>query len=154
MGPDQKIVTKLLSKWSPGIIWGAFCTIFRALPVGTGLGARFGWKLAKKQIQIIIFDYLFLAQVGNPSVKKPGLIQASGAGGSGGARRRRPESCRASGSVGHARELPSLRICNDNQNLYLVLTGFRPNLAPRPVPTGRARQMVQHTPQIIPVGQF
>ena len=34
------------------------------------------------------------------------------------------------------------------------LAGFRPNLAPRPVPTGRARKMVQNAPKISPANQF
>ncbi len=33
----------------------AFCIIFQARPVGTCLGAKFGRKPAKNQIQIIIF---------------------------------------------------------------------------------------------------
>ena len=32
--------------------------------------------------------------------------------------------------------------------------GFRPNVAPRPVPTGRALKMVQSGLRIIPVDQF
>ena len=32
--------------------------------------------------------------------------------------------------------------------VILVLAGFRPNLAPRPVPTGRAPKMVQNAPKI------
>ncbi len=44
VGPDQKMVTKQLYNWSPGPILGAFCTIFRARPVGMGLGAKFDWK--------------------------------------------------------------------------------------------------------------
>ncbi len=55
VGPDLKMVTKRLQNWSPGRIVGAFCTIFRARPVGTGLGAKFGRKPAKNQTQIIIF---------------------------------------------------------------------------------------------------
>ncbi len=46
-GPDQNIVTKRLYNWSPGLILGEFCIIFRARPVGTGLGAKFGRKPAK-----------------------------------------------------------------------------------------------------------
>ncbi len=34
------------------------------------------------------------------------------------------------------------------------LVGFRPNLAPRPAPTGRARQMVQHAPKVSAGDQF
>jgi hypothetical protein len=55
VGPDQKMVTKRPYNWSPGLILGAFCTIFRARPVATGLGAKFGRKPAKNQIKIIIF---------------------------------------------------------------------------------------------------
>ncbi len=33
---------------------GAFCTIFRARPFGTGLGAKFGWKPVKNQIKIMV----------------------------------------------------------------------------------------------------
>ncbi len=46
MGPDQKMVMEQ-PYWSPWLILGTFCTIFRARPVGTGLGAKFGRKLAK-----------------------------------------------------------------------------------------------------------
>ncbi len=48
------MVTKRLQTRSPGLILGAFCTIFRARPAGTGLGAKFGRKPAKDQIEIII----------------------------------------------------------------------------------------------------
>ncbi len=34
--------------------------------------------------------------------------------------------------------------------LILVLAGFRPILAPRPVPTGRARKMVRKAPKSAP----
>ncbi len=47
LGPDQKSVMKRPYNWSPGLILGAFCTLFRAGPVGTGLGAKFGRKPAK-----------------------------------------------------------------------------------------------------------
>ncbi len=49
VGPDQEMATKRPYNWSPGLILGAFCTIFRARPVGTGLGAKFGRKPAKNQ---------------------------------------------------------------------------------------------------------
>ncbi len=54
LGPDQKMVTKRPENWPPGLILGAFCTIFRARPVGAGLGAKFGRKPAKNQMHIII----------------------------------------------------------------------------------------------------
>ncbi len=38
--------------------------------------------------------------------------------------------------------------------LCWVLAAFRPNLAPRPVATGRARKMVQNEPMIRPGDQF
>ncbi len=48
----------------------------------------------------------------------------------------------------------SLRICNESNTCYLGFGRFgflfRPNLAPRPVPTGRALEMVQNTPTISP----
>ena len=47
MGPDQQMVSKRPWNWSPGLMLGAFCTIFRARPVGTGLGANFGGKIAE-----------------------------------------------------------------------------------------------------------
>ncbi len=56
VGPDQNMVTKRHYNWSPGLILDVFCTIFRARPVGKGLGAEFGWKPAKNQIQIIILS--------------------------------------------------------------------------------------------------
>ncbi len=43
------MVTKRPSNWSPGLILGAFCTIYRARPVGRGLGAEFGRKPAKNK---------------------------------------------------------------------------------------------------------
>ncbi len=36
----------------------------------------------------------------------------------------------------------------------MVLAGFRPNLVPRPIPTGRVRKMVQNAPKISPGDQF
>ena len=35
------------SNWSPGLILGAVCTMFRARPDYRGLGAKFGQKSAK-----------------------------------------------------------------------------------------------------------
>ncbi len=57
--PDQKMVTKQPYNWSPGLIWGLFCTIFRARPVGMGLGAKFGRKPAKNQTQVIMLITFF-----------------------------------------------------------------------------------------------
>ena len=54
VGPDQTMVMKRPYNWSPELLVGPFCTIFQAQPVGTGLGAKFGRKPAKNQIQIII----------------------------------------------------------------------------------------------------
>ena len=65
VGPDQKMVTERPYNWSPGLILGAFCIIFRARPVGTGLGAKFGRKPAKNQIKIIslsAYNYNFECQ--------------------------------------------------------------------------------------------
>ncbi len=42
-------VTKWYSNWSPGLILGEFCTIFRAGPVWRGLGAKFGRKTAENR---------------------------------------------------------------------------------------------------------
>ncbi len=42
---------------------GAFCTIFRARPVGAGLGTEFGRKPAKNQVKITMVYFLFLAKV-------------------------------------------------------------------------------------------
>ena len=57
MGPDQKVGTKEPYNWSPGLILGAFCTIFRARPVGTGPGAKLGRKPSKNQITNISLIY-------------------------------------------------------------------------------------------------
>ncbi len=58
VGPDQKMATKLTYHCSPGLICGACCTIFQARPVGTGLGAKFGRKPAKNQVEIrIVMTY-------------------------------------------------------------------------------------------------
>jgi hypothetical protein len=57
------MVTKRPLNWSPGLILGAFCTIFRARPVGTGLGAKFGRKPAKNQNQNYNFYYIFSTRV-------------------------------------------------------------------------------------------
>ncbi len=48
------MVMKRYQNWSPGLILGAFCTIFQARPVGTVLGAKFGRKPPRNQIKIII----------------------------------------------------------------------------------------------------
>ncbi len=55
VGPDQNMVTKQPYHWSPGLILCGFCTIARARPVGTGLGAKVGRKPAKNQITITTF---------------------------------------------------------------------------------------------------
>ncbi len=52
VGPDQKMVTKRPSSLSTELIVGAFCTIFRARTVGTGLGAKFGRKPAKTNYKL------------------------------------------------------------------------------------------------------
>ncbi len=45
--------TESVTKWQynpfPGLIIGAFCTIFRAWPVYRGLGAKFGRKTAENR---------------------------------------------------------------------------------------------------------
>ncbi len=54
--------------------------------------------------------------------------------------------------------LVSLRIRDGKYNLYFGFgrfwAVFWPYLAPRPVPTGRARNMMQNAPAIRPGGQF
>jgi hypothetical protein len=55
------MVTKRPYSWSLGLILGAFCTIFRARSVGTGLGAKFGRKLAKSRNK----NYNFLLPILN-----------------------------------------------------------------------------------------
>jgi hypothetical protein len=47
-------VTKRPYNWSPGLIVVVFLTVFRARPVGTGLGAKFGREPANKQIKCLI----------------------------------------------------------------------------------------------------
>ena len=51
---------------------GAFCTIFRARPVGTGLGTEFGRKPAKNHIKLIMVYYLFKAKVALSAAGCPG----------------------------------------------------------------------------------
>ncbi len=41
------MVTRRPQHWSPGLRFGAFCTIFRARPVGAGLGAKFGREVTE-----------------------------------------------------------------------------------------------------------
>jgi hypothetical protein len=48
------MVTKRPYNWSPGLMLGASCTIFRNRPVGTGLGAKIGRKPAKNKSKLII----------------------------------------------------------------------------------------------------
>jgi hypothetical protein len=52
----------------------------------------------------------------------------------------------------------SLRIGNENCNSHFgvgkLRAGFRPNPVPRPVPTGRARKMMQNAPKIGPGDQL
>ncbi len=54
----------MATKWpynrSPGLFLSAFCTICRALPVGAGLGAKFGRKMTEKY-QNLDYDVCFLA---------------------------------------------------------------------------------------------
>ena len=90
------------------------------------------------------------------------------------------EACRAAsglaGRVGHASRsggsgdmhgkmcfklldsLVSLRICNENYHVHFDFGRFwtisRPSFAPRPVPTGWARKVVQSAPNIPPGDQF
>ncbi len=52
-GPEHGHETVLESV--SGLILGAVRTIFRARPVGTGLGVKFKRKPAEKQMEIIIF---------------------------------------------------------------------------------------------------
>ncbi len=59
VGPDQNMATKRHYNLYPGLILGAFCTILRAPPVGTGLGAKFCQKPVKNQNENYNFDYLF-----------------------------------------------------------------------------------------------
>ncbi len=56
---------------------------------------------------------------------------------------------------GNNNNLLSLRISNKNYNCnFVFLAGFRPNLAPKPLESGRARKMVQKSPKISPGDQF
>ncbi len=48
----------------------------------------------------------------------------------------------------------SLLLPSPSLFFLICFAGFRPNLAPRLVPTGRARQMMQNAPQISPGDQF
>ncbi len=52
-------VTKAPYNWSPGLILGAFCTIFRAGPFWKGLGAKFGQKAAENE-PTLKYRFLFL----------------------------------------------------------------------------------------------
>ena len=47
-GLDQEFATKWLYNWFTELILGAFCTIFRAWPLGAGLGAKLGREMAEK----------------------------------------------------------------------------------------------------------
>ncbi len=49
VGLDQGMATTWPWNWSPGLIQGAFCIMFRARPVGTGLGAQLGREMTEKQ---------------------------------------------------------------------------------------------------------
>ncbi len=69
VGPDQNMVTKRPQSWPPELILGAFCTIFRARPVGTGLGAKLGRKPAYN------FGHLFKAKVSSLSGKVKQLCE-------------------------------------------------------------------------------
>ncbi len=54
-GLDQELATNWSYNWFPGLILGAFCTIFRACPVGVGLGAKFGREMTEKDKTSIVF---------------------------------------------------------------------------------------------------
>ena len=59
---------------------------------------------------------------------------------------------------GSQMSVASLRIGNENCNSHFgfgkLRAGFRPNPVPRPVPTGRARKMMQNAPKIGPGDQL
>ncbi len=48
VGQDHEMATKWPYNWSPGLILAAFRTIFLAWPVGTGLGAKLGRRMAEE----------------------------------------------------------------------------------------------------------
>ncbi len=48
-GLDQDMASKWPYTWSPGLIEGVFSTIFRAWPVGAGLGAKFGRNMVENR---------------------------------------------------------------------------------------------------------
>jgi hypothetical protein len=56
----SSIVSKWPYNWSPGLTLCAFCTIFRAWPVGAGLGAKFGWKIVENG-RNLNYNFYFLA---------------------------------------------------------------------------------------------
>jgi hypothetical protein len=49
------MATKWPYHWSPGLILGAFCSVFRGWPVGAGLGAKFGRQMTEEAKTYIIF---------------------------------------------------------------------------------------------------
>ncbi len=61
VGPSM--LTKRPYNWSPGLGVGALCTAVRARPVGTGLGAKFGRKPAKRPNKNHKLHYLSEAKV-------------------------------------------------------------------------------------------
>ena len=52
---DRTIATNEQYNWAPKLILVAFCTIFQAGPVGTGLGVKFGRNVAPKRKQTCTF---------------------------------------------------------------------------------------------------
>jgi hypothetical protein len=61
---DHTIATKAHYNWAPSVILVAFCTIFQAGPVGTGLGVKFGRNLAQNRKHKCTFSFPNRAIVG------------------------------------------------------------------------------------------
>ncbi len=82
---DHTHATKEHHNWAPRPIWDAFCTIFQAGPVGTGLGVKCGRNLAPKpetEMYILVYKQSDskpgatkrpLVPVGTRAVPDPGL---------------------------------------------------------------------------------
>ncbi len=101
---------------------------------------RLMWQAA---IYIYIYIYMFLFCLCFRQISGHNWAQER-------AQRPRLEKCCI-----NQRKLTHLRKGNQKYNLYFeFLDGLRPNLAPRPVPTGRARKTKQSTPKISPGDQF
>ncbi len=150
---EQKIVTEWDYNWSPGLILGAFYTMFASLTCLTGSWGPVWPENGPKPKLNFRFYFPNMSPIlrdTNRCLRMPVGCESRSS------RSIMRSSSRLTWMVAALLRCIVTRFKGLRQIIICIWfsAGFRPNLAPRPVPTGRARQMVPNAPTISPGDQF